>query len=109
MLGGQAANLVQFALWTVLRTSELVALGWGDVDWIRGEIMITKAMTQASKVVAEIPKTASGRRAVKLLRPAMAALKAQKAHTYLAGEEVFQNPRTLKRWPDQENNVGSRN
>ncbi|MCF7537562.1 tyrosine-type recombinase/integrase [Pseudomonas petrae] len=97
-LGGQAANLVQFALWTGLRTSELVALEWGDVDWIRDEIMITKAMTQAAKGVAEIPKTASGRRSVKLLGPAMEALKAQKAHTYLAGREVFQNPRTLERW-----------
>lgn len=95
---GQAANLIQFALWTGLRTSELVALDWGDVDWIRGEVMITRAMTQASKGIAEIPKTAAGRRAVKLLGPALAALKAQKDHTYLAGNEVFQNPRTLERW-----------
>jgi integrase len=97
-LTGQAANLVQFALWTGLRTSELVALDWGDVDFIRGEVMITRAMTQASRGAAEIPKTAAGRRAVKLLGPAMTALKAQKEHTFLAGEEVFQNPRTLARW-----------
>ncbi|MBI6743295.1 Arm DNA-binding domain-containing protein [Pseudomonas syringae] len=97
-LAGQAANLMQFALWTGLRTSELVALDWSDVDWIRGQVMITKAMTQASKGTAEVPKTASGRRTVKLLRPAMAALKAQQEHTYLAGKEVFQNPRTLARW-----------
>lgn len=97
-LQGQAANLVQFALWTGLRTSELVALDWGDVDWLRAEVLITKAMTQAAKGVAEIPKTASGRRAVKLLGPALTALKAQKDHTFLAGDEVFQNPRTLERW-----------
>lgn len=97
-LQGQAANLVQFALWTGLRTSELVALNWGDVDWIHGEVMITKAMTQASKGAAKIPKTAAGRRAVKLLGPALAALKAQKDYTFLAGDEVFQNPRTLERW-----------
>jgi integrase len=97
-LTGQSANLVQFAMWTGLRTSELVALDWSDVDWIRGEAVITRAMTQASKGIAEIPKTASGRRTVKLLGPAMAALKAQKTHTYLAGKEVFQNPRTLQRW-----------
>ncbi|MCF4983968.1 site-specific integrase, partial [Pseudomonas syringae] len=97
-LSGQARKMMQLALWTGLRTSELVALDWGDVDWIKGEVMITRAMTQASKGAAEIPKTAAGRRAVKLLRPAMAALKAQKDHTYLAGNEVFQNPRTLERW-----------
>ncbi len=97
-LTGQARNLVQFALWTGLRTSELVALEWGDVDWLRGEVMITRAMTQAAGGTAEVTKTTAGRRAVKLLRPALEALKAQKEHTFLADQEVFQNPRTLERW-----------
>lgn len=97
-LQGQARNLVQFALWTGLRTSELVALDWGDVDWLRGEVMITKAMTQASGGIAEVPKTSAGRRSVKLLRPALEALKAQKEHTFLADREIFQNPRTGERW-----------
>lgn len=98
VLTGQARNLVQFALWTGLRTSELVALEWGDIDWLREEVMVSRAMTQAGKGEAEVTKTASGRRAVKLLRPAMEALKAQKVHTFLADAEVFQNPRTLLRW-----------
>ncbi|WP_311968875.1 Arm DNA-binding domain-containing protein [Pseudomonas baltica] len=98
VLQGQARNLVQFALWTGLRTSELVALDWGDVDWLRGEVMITKAMTQASGGIAEVPKTSAGRRSVKLLRPALEALKAQKEHTFLADREIFQNPRTGERW-----------
>lgn len=97
-LSGQARNMMQFALWTGLRTSELVALDWGDIDWLREEVMVSRAMTQASKGVAEIPKTSAGRRAVKLLRPAMEALKVQKVHTFLADAEVFQNPRTLERW-----------
>lgn len=97
-LSGQARNMVQFALWTGLRTSELVALDWGDVDWVRGEVMISRAMTQAAGGEAEVTKTAAGRRSVKLLRPAMEALRAQKVHTFLADSEVFQNPRTLERW-----------
>lgn len=97
-LSGQAKNMVQFALWTGLRTSELVALDWGDVDWLRGEVMISRAMTQAAGGEAEVTKTAAGRRSVKLLKPAMEALKAQKEHTFLADKEVFQNPRTLERW-----------
>ncbi|WP_354308969.1 DUF3596 domain-containing protein [Pseudomonas sp. PvP001] len=97
-LNGQARNLVQFALWSGLRTSELVALDWGDVDWIRGEVVISKAMTQAAGGVAEVTKTSAGRRSVKLLRPALEALKAQKTHTFLADQEIFQNPRTLERW-----------
>ncbi|AVF54170.1 DUF3596 domain-containing protein [Pseudomonas fulva] len=97
-LTGQARNMVQFALWTGLRTSELVALEWGDVDWVRGEVVISRAMTQAAGGEAEVTKTAAGRRSVKLLRPALEALTAQKAHTFLADAEVFQNPRTLERW-----------
>lgn len=114
---GQARNLIQFALWTGMRTSELVALDWGDVDWLRGEIRVSKAMTQAAGGEAEVTKTTSGRRSIKLLAPAMEALKAQKAFTFLADAEVFQNPRTLERWAgdqpisrsaDQENDVGAR-
>ncbi|BBI44006.1 Arm DNA-binding domain-containing protein [Pseudomonas syringae] len=97
-LSGQARNMMQFALWTGLRTSELVALDWGDIDWLREEVMVSRAMTQAAKGQAEVTKTAAGRRAVKLLRPAMEALKAQKTHTFLNDAEVFQNPRTLERW-----------
>lgn len=95
---GQARNLIQFALWTGMRTSELVALDWGDVDWLRGEIRVSKAMTQAAGGEAEVTKTTSGRRSIKLLAPAMEALKAQKAFTFLADAEIFQNPRTLERW-----------
>ena len=81
-----------------MRTSELVGLEWGDIDWLRGEAHVTRAMTQAAKGKAEVTKTTSGRRSIKLLGPALEALKAQKAFTYLANQEVFQNPRTGERW-----------
>jgi len=97
-LEGQACNLVQFAFWTGMRTSELVALDWGDVDWLRGEVHVSRAMTQASSGKAEVTKTVAGKRSIKLLAPALAALKAQKAYTYLAYAEVFQNPRNCQRW-----------
>jgi integrase len=32
----QHRNLIQFAFWTGLRTGELVALEWGDIDFVRG-------------------------------------------------------------------------
>ncbi|HBP6841012.1 TPA: site-specific integrase [Pseudomonas aeruginosa] len=97
-LDGQGRNLVQFAFWTGMRTSELVGLEWGDIDWLRGEVRVTRAMTQAAKGKAEVTKTTSGRRSIKLLGPALEALKAQKEFTYLANQEVFQNPRTGERW-----------
>jgi len=94
---GQAKNLIQFALWTGLRTSELVALDWTDIDFVRGTVFITKAITQQAKN-AEAPKTTAGRRQVKLLGGALAALQDQKRLTFLKGCEVFQNPQTLERW-----------
>ena len=94
---GQAKNVLQFALWTGLRTSEYVALNWDDVDFVRGVIIVDKAMTQKSDE-AETTKTISGLREVKLLSPALEAIHAQKQHTYLAGQEVFQNPATGDRW-----------
>ena len=94
---GQGRNLVQFAFWTGLRTSELVALDWADVDLLRGVVRVSRALTQHSDA-PEGTKTSAGRREVKLLQAAAEALVAQKAHTYLVGAEVFQNPQTLARW-----------
>jgi integrase len=98
-LDGQGRNLIQFALWTGLRTSELVALTWADVDWRRGVIQIRRAQTQAARHTGpETTKTRSGLREVKILPPALEALTLQKPWTWLKGEEVFQNPRTRERW-----------
>lgn len=89
---GQYRHFLQFAFWTGLRTSELVALEWGDIDWLRGEARISRGLTKAAKE-AELPKTAAGLRDVKLLPMALAALEDQKAHTYIVGGPVFHDPR----------------
>lgn len=89
---GQYRNLLQFAMWTGLRTSELIAVEWGDVDWLRGEIRISRGLTRAAKE-AELPKTAAGIRSVKLLPMALEALKAQKVHTYIEGGAIFHDSR----------------
>lgn len=96
-LSGQGRNLIQFAFWTGLRTSELIALEWGDVDWLNETIHVSRAQTQAADE-PEVTKTRSGNRAVKLLGPAMEALKAQKLHTWLAGGRIFHNPRKGEPW-----------
>lgn len=88
----QIANLWQFMFWTGLRTSEVIALKWSDVDWLRETVQVRKAITRAAKGVPEDTKTVSGRRDVKLLGPAMSALMAQKAYTFVAGEEIFNRP-----------------
>lgn len=91
------ANLFRFAFWTGLRTSELVALRWGDIDWLRGTVRVARGRTTAAKE-AETPKTRRSMRDVKLLAPALAALEAQKALTFLADKEVFLNPHTGNPW-----------
>lgn len=100
-LTGQEQNLFRFAFWTGMRTSELIGLNWGDIDWHRGTVEVRRALTRAAIVIkseGETPKTRAGRRHIKLLAPALEALKAQKAFTFVAGEQVFNNPRTGKRW-----------
>lgn len=95
--GGQMKNLVQFGFWTGLRVSELFALSWENVDWVNKRIYVTGAFTHNADEI-EPTKTEAGERTVDLLPPALVALKAQKEHTFLLGDEVFQNPRTRKRW-----------
>lgn len=100
----QIANLWQFMFWTGVRTSEVIALDWDDIDWKRETIRVRKAMTRAAKGAVEDTKTVAGRRDVKLLAPAMTALLAQKAHTFLEGKAIFQSPgwrgRGAGRWKD---------
>lgn len=92
------ANQVRFAFWTGLRPSELIALDWADVDWQRGVVVVRKAMTTAGKGEIEDTKTRAGRREVKLLGPALAALEAQRTHTQMAGDPIFLHPRARVRW-----------
>lgn len=83
---GQTRNLLQFAFWTGLRTSELIALGWDDIDWVHGLVRVNKAY-----VLGEIKttKTKAGIRDVMLHAPAIDALNAQKPHTFMLGGRIF--------------------
>lgn len=94
---GQVKNLFQFAFWTGLRTSELIALQWNDIDWRKGVVRIRRAKVRGE---IKVTKTYSGERDVKLLPLALAALKSQKGYTYLQNAEVFNNPRTSHPWKD---------
>ncbi len=70
-LEGQDRNLIEFAFWTGLRTSELVALDWSDFDWIRGVVRISRVLTLGMDEPEDGAKTAAGIREVKLLGPAL--------------------------------------
>lgn len=92
---GQVRNLFQFAFWTGLRTSELIALRWEDVDLVGGTLSVRRAKVRKQ---VKAPKTKAGRRTVQLLEPASNALLAQREYSQLRGEEVFLNPRTGEPW-----------
>jgi len=95
VLSPQGANLIQFAIWTGLRTSELIALEWGDIDWKAGLVRVRRATVNKH---TKQPKTKAGERDVKLFPPAIDSLKNQKKFTFIAGGRVFNNPRTNTPW-----------
>lgn len=95
--GAQRNQLMVF-LWTGLRTSELIALTWKDVDLKRRILKVSKAATFASKGESEVPKTSSGNRQIRILQPAYDALVDQKRHTRMAGGPVFVSPHTGEKW-----------
>lgn len=101
----QVRNYCQFNFSTGLRTSEMIGLCWSDIDWKAGTVKIRRAWVMGKM---KAPKTDSGQREVQLVAPALAALKAQRAHTLLAGEFVFHDPKTNARWgSDQTIRAGS--
>ncbi|MCG9081467.1 tyrosine-type recombinase/integrase, partial [Laribacter hongkongensis] len=92
---GEARNLIQFAFYSGLRTNELIALEWGDVDFVGGTVRVQRG--QVLKKV-DTPKTNAGVRDVMLLEPARLALVDQKKFTFMGGARIFHNPRTGKPW-----------
>jgi len=96
-LDGQKRNFIQFAFWSGLRTSELIALKWSDVKWDKRKIHIQRAKTQQAKV-PEITKTKSSERTLDIQDKALEALLAQKIYTFKKEGFIFHNPRTNQPW-----------
>jgi len=88
---GQTRNLFQFAIYTGLRTSELIGLEWGDIDWHRKIVKVSRAIVLKGE---KSTKTRAGIREVDLFPPALDALQNQKAFTYLHSDRIFHNPKT---------------
>ena len=91
----QIKNLFQFAFFTGLRTSELIALEWEDLDLCNGVVHVVRAVV---KKQIKGTKTSAGIRTVMLLPPAIDALNAQKKYTFNNAKRVFHNPRTNQPW-----------
>ena len=91
----QWKNLFQFAINTGLRSSELCALRWSDIDFIENT-----AHVQSASVVGVIKKTKTkaGTRKVELNSDAMNALNNQKQFTFMKDGVIFEDPKTNKAW-----------
>ncbi|HAV9059472.1 DUF3596 domain-containing protein [Enterobacter asburiae] len=91
----QWENLFRFAIQTGLRSSELCALRWRDIDFVG-----KTAHVQNASVVGIIKgtKTKAGTRKVELSEEAMTALTSQKMFTFMKDTTIFEDPKTNKPW-----------
>lgn len=93
---GQIRNIFRFAFWTGLRTSELIALRWSDIDLKKKTAYIRHVRTRTGD--KDIPKTDASIRNIELLDPSLEALLEQKKYTFEQGEHIFHNPITDLPW-----------
>jgi integrase len=81
-----------------LRVSELLALRWRDIDWLRGKLNVEKGIV--NQVVDDV-KTDNSRKFMTVVPELLAVLTNWKQGTQFAGEEdwVFASPLKLGRLP----------
>jgi integrase len=91
----QVANFVAFKFFTGLRTGEAFGLRWANVDLAAKLIVVSESVVEGEE--KDSTKTSTARR-VFLNSRALAAVKAQQAHTLMAGGHVFHDPRYGTRW-----------
>ena len=92
---GALANMIEFWFRTGLRTSELFGLKWSSIDATAGTALVHEA--RVAGVEEDSTKTSKARE-VRLDARALAALRRQKALTFMAGAHVFVDPFTSKPW-----------
>lgn len=88
-------NLFTFAFETGMRTGELMALRWNQIDWIGGKVHVTKSMAIG---VEKSPKTRAGVRQIDLSPEARAALISQRKYSEMVSPFVFLDPMHNKQW-----------
>lgn len=91
----QWENLFRFAIHTGMRSSELCALRWKDIDFIQKTAHVQSASVAG---ITKATKTKAGTRKIELTDEAMLALASQKAFSFMKDETVFEDPKTGKAW-----------
>jgi integrase len=91
----EVAEYTTFKFFTGLRTGESFGLRWPNVDLASEHIVVRESVVGG----VEKPSTKTNvARLVFLNSRALAAVKAQKPRTFIAGEHVFHDPRDGARW-----------
>lgn len=98
-LEGQERNLIQFAFWSGLRTSELIALTWQDIDFANNRFYVRRAKVRG---LIKGTKTNAGSRTITLQTQAKEALLNQYTYTGLANEAVFHDSRKNQPWKNDQ-------
>lgn len=91
----QWENLFRFAIHTGMRSSELCALRWKDIDFIQKTAHVQSASVAG---ITKGTKTKAGTRKVELTNEAMLALSSQKQFSFMKEATVFEDPKTGKSW-----------
>jgi integrase len=94
----QVALYFEAKFFTGTRTSESLGLRWDSIDWRQGHMLVQEAIVlgeHKDRTKTHVART------VLLNSRALAALKEQKAHTFLKPDGwVFMDPKTGERWVD---------
>ncbi len=93
----QVVNYFAAAFFAGFRPSEQIALRWSDVDFGQRTVRVQRAVVRGQ---AKNSTKTYLVRDVELSDRAWAAIEAQRAHTQLAGREIFWNPATGDPWAD---------
>lgn len=96
-MSGQVRNLYEFAFWTGLRTSELLALRKCDFNLDRKVIFVRKALVHGRE---KGTKTKAGERTHELHERALEVLIEQVQLSPDNQERIFINPKTMLPWRD---------
>ena len=91
----QWSNLFLFAFATGMRSSELCALKWTDIDFIKNTAHVNSARVVG---VEKGTKTLAGTRTIVLDSNALLALSKQKKFSFLHSDYIFLDPKTNERW-----------
>ncbi|MDN0075624.1 DUF3596 domain-containing protein [Crenobacter sp. SG2303] len=92
---GHGRALLQFAFYSGLRTNELIALEWRDIDFKAGLIHVRRGQVLGQ---VDTPKTQAGIRSVLMLPAAREALLALYEKGLKYHGRVFLNPKTMQPW-----------